>query len=198
MLKRLLIVLVLIAIAAFCVIYLFRYYTKAPAKKAEAANRGAMTQAAFEKLVEKHNAVDSWDQELSRGEPARIAPILTMDLEKVWLTDRPILFIGKIVDIKTEDKADYRLIVERDLYLAAALSRSVLRTPLRVSVLCPKTMIDSFIAANPDYIDAGNGVALIAKIDAVYDLASEGRDSERSGEKVGKGSGLDLQCLRTR
>ena len=158
MLKRFLIIIVLIAIAAFCVIYLVHYNFKAPAKKAAAVTPRAMTQAAFAELAKKHNAIDSWDNELCQGAPARMTPILTMELEKIWLTARPILFIGKITDIKTQDKANYRLIIDRDLYLAALLFVTGLRTRLGVSLLCPKTMVDSFIAANPDYLEAGNGV----------------------------------------
>jgi len=198
MMKRFLIAIVLIAVAAFCVIYLVHYNFSVPAKKAQTVTHGAAAQAVFAELVKKHNAIDSWDNELCQGAPARITPILTMELEKTWLTARPILFIGKITDIKTQDKTNYRLMVDRDLYLAASLSRPVLRADLAVSVLCSKTMVESFIAANPDYLEEGNGVAVIAKIEAIDDMDLTGKDPGRPAGKVGTGIGLELQCLRNR
>lgn len=198
MLKRFLIIIVLMAIAAFCVIYLVHYNSKAPVKKAAAITPTAASQAAYGELAKKHNAIDSWDNELCQGAPARMTPILTMELEKIWLTARPILFIGKITDIKIQDKANYRLIIDRDLYLSASLSRPVLRTRLGVSLLCTKNIVDSFIAANPDYLEAGNGVAVIAKIEAIENAEYADKDTEQGAGKVGMGNGLELQCLRNR
>jgi hypothetical protein len=198
-LKRILIALVVLAIAAFCVVYLIRNPFKAPAPKQEALNRGARTESVSVELVKKYKALDAWDRELCGNEPARITPILTMELEKLWLTDQPILFVGKIIDIKSEDNANYRLTVDRDLYLAAALGRPVLSTDLRISVLCPKSMIESFVKNNPDFLEADNGIGVIAKIDAIEALGkSTDVGAERGSGKVGTGKGLDLVCLRNR
>lgn len=199
MLKRILIAVVIIAIAAFCVIYLIHNPFKAPAPKEETMNRGSRTQFASAELVKKYKALDSWDRKLCGNEPARITPILTMDLEKVWLTDQPILFVGKILDIKAEDSANYRLTVDRDVYLTAALGRPVLSTDLQISVLCPKSMIEAFVKNNPDFLDADNGIGVIAKIDGIEPLEkSADSGADRGFGKVGKGKGLDLMCLRKR
>jgi hypothetical protein len=198
MLRRIVIGLLVVAIAAFCVIYLIRHVFTSPAKTEEAAGRPSAAHVVFAELVKKHNAVDAWDQDLCQGQPARMTPVLTIELEKVWLTDRPILFIGKIVDIKTEDKDNDRLIVDRDIFWAAALSRPLLSTDLQLSVLCPRSMIESFVGANPDYLDAANGVALIAKIETIEPAEGAGRGGGRDFGKVGKGKCIDLMCLRKR
>ena len=196
MLKRILIALLIIAILAFCVYYLITHEFTSPAKKEATANRGGMAQVAFAELLKKHNAVDSWDKDICQGEAARTTPVLTMELEKVWLTDRPILFVGKIRDIKTEDKDNYRLIVDRDIFWAAALSRPLVRTGLEIWALCPKSLLESFVRMNPDYLDAENGIALVVKIDSIEPLEGADKDAGRESGRVGKGKCLDLICLR--
>jgi hypothetical protein len=197
--KRILIGLVVIAAAAFCVIYLIRHEFTSPGKKSEAAARRSVTQVVSSDLVQKNSASDTWDQELCQGQPARLTPVLTMELEKVWLTDRPILFVGKIVDIKTEDKDNDRLIIDRDAFWAATLSRPLLKAALRISVLCPKATVDSFVAANPDYLDPANGIAVVAKIEAVETAAEAPGGAGGPGPvKIGQGRCVDLMCLRKR
>ncbi len=199
MLKRILVALVVIAIAAFCVLYLVHNPFKASAPKEEAMNRGARTQFAYAELVKKEKARDNWDRELCGNEPARLTPILTMELEKAWLTDQPILFLGKVLDIRSEDSGSYRLMVDRDVFLTAALGRPVLSTDLQISVVCPKSMVETFIANNPDYLDANNGIGVIAKIDTIEPLEKSANSGPGLGAgKVGRGKALDLVCLRNR
>ena len=152
MLKRIIIGLLVLALAAFCVVYLIRHVFTSSAKTEEAGGRPSAAHVVFAELVKKHNAVESWDRDLCQGQPARLTPVLTMELEKAWLTERPILFVGKIRDIKTEDKDNYRIIVDRDRYWTASLSRPFIETGLQVSALFSKAAVESFIAANPDFM----------------------------------------------
>ncbi len=198
MLRRFVVGLLVVAIAAFCVFYLVRHGFNVPGKKGEEAAPRTMTQVISTDLVRKNAANDSWDRELCQGQPARQAPVLTMELEKVWLTDRPILFVGKIADVRSEG-GDDRLVVDRDMYWAAMLSRPLLTTDLRISILCPKALLDAFIAANPDYLDPGNGIAVVAKIDSVETVPEAGSaEGGRPSAKTGRGKAIDLVCLRKR
>jgi len=198
MLKRFLVGVLVLAILAFCVFYLIRHGFLSPAKKAGEADRRSASQVVSSELVQRHEANDSWDRELCQGQPARMTPVLTMELEKLWLTDRPILFVGKIVDVRSEG-VDGRLIVDRDMYWTAMLSRPLLTTGLKLSVLCPKAVLDAFVAANPDYLDPGNGIAVVAKIDSVDSgPATGGAEGGPAAAKIGRGRVVDLLCLRKR
>ena len=198
MLRRFLIGVLVLAAAAFCVFYLVRHGFLSSAKKGEGPVPRTMTQVVSTDLVRKNAANDSWDRELCQGQPARQAPVLTMELEKVWLTDRPILFVGKIADVRSEG-GDDRLIVDRDMYWAAMLSRPLLTTGLRISVICPKAIMDAFVAANPDYLDAGNGIAVVAMIDSVETGPTTGAaEGVPAPARVGRGKVVDLLCLRKR
>ncbi|HVP90550.1 MAG TPA: hypothetical protein VMS75_04960 [Terriglobales bacterium] len=198
MLRRFLIGLLVAAIAGFCVLYLVRHGFLSSGKKTEEAAPRTMTQVISADLVRKNAADDSWDRDLCQGQPARQTPVLTVELEKAWLTDKPILFVGKIADVRSEGSDD-RLIVDRDMFWAAMLSRPLLTTGLRISVACPKAVLDAFIAANPDYLDAGNGIAVVAKIESVESGPTTGAaDGVPASAKTGRGKALDLVCLRRR
>ncbi len=198
MLKRIVIGLLALAIAGFCVVYLVRHGFFSAVKKREEAVPRTMTQVISTDLVRKNAANDSWDRELCQGQPARQTPVLTMELEKVWLTDRPILFVGKIADVRLEG-GDDRLIVDRDMFWAAMLSRPLLTTGLRISVVCPKAVMDAFVAANPDYLDPGNGIAIVAKIESVDSgPTTGGAESGPAAAKIGHGKVVDLLCLKKR
>jgi len=57
--------------------------------------------AAISQVVTRHNAISDWEKTLSNGNSYRMSPILTIELEKLWQSDHPILFIGSIKDIST-------------------------------------------------------------------------------------------------
>jgi hypothetical protein len=198
MLRRIVIGLLVLAVAAFCVIYLIRHVFTSPAKTEEAAGRPSAAHVVFAELVSKHNAIDTWDEDLCQGRPARLTPVLTMELEKVWPTERSILFIGKIRDIKTEDKDNYRIMADRDAFWAAAFSRPLIKTDLQVSALFSKAAVESFIATNPDFLDEAAGIALIVKVETIEPAESPGQGAGREHGKVGKGKCVDLLCLRQR
>ena len=62
--------------------------------------------ASVQGIVSRTSAVKDWESQLSNGEGYRFAPILTVELERLWLVENPILFVGTILDIKTHDKVN--------------------------------------------------------------------------------------------
>ena len=198
MFKRFIIALLIIALAALGVLYLIRTRSREQAKKSEAQERAAVGELAFASMVKKHNAIDAWDRDLSRGEPVRTAPVMTMELEKLWLTERPILFAGRIKDVRTEDQNNYRLVISQDVYLTVALARPVVRTALDLSLLCPKSMLEAFIAGHPDYLEPASGLGVIAKIDSVEPASLSEAGLSQVERKTGKGKCLDLMAVRIR
>ena len=77
---------------------------KHEAERAEAKRMEQTIRSSVAEMVSRTNAVDGWDRLLSKGERFRFAPILTVELEKLWLASRPILFIGAIKDIATHNE----------------------------------------------------------------------------------------------
>lgn len=79
----------------------------------EAEKQENATKLAVAKMSKQVNAITDWDKKLSNGESYRFEPILTVELERLWLQQNPILFIGSINDIATHDESHYLLSVER-------------------------------------------------------------------------------------
>ncbi len=104
---------------------------------------------------------------MSRGERFRFDPILTVELEQLWLQQRPILFVGSIKDIATHDNTRYEISVERGRYSSFDY---MFETELQLSLLSEKEHIDYFLKNYPDIFKNygfNNGVAVVARINAI-------------------------------
>lgn len=66
------------------------------ARQAQEEKIEQATRTALSEMVSWSNAVDNSEEILSRGGNYRFDPILTIELEKQWMLQRPILFIGVI------------------------------------------------------------------------------------------------------
>jgi hypothetical protein len=86
------------------------YKAKMEAKKAEKERIEKDVNTAVDQLIKRYNAFDWFKDIESRIE--FFDPILTVELEKLWLTDRPTLFIGTIKDISTFDQKYYMIKIQ--------------------------------------------------------------------------------------
>ena len=184
-------------IAVAVVGYLFNSYTanKATreAERAEAKRNEQATKTAVLQMASRSNAVSDWEANLSKGESFRFEPILTVELERLWLQQRPILFVGSIKDIATHDQSQYVVLVERSLYSGFDY---MFGTELQLSLLSNKEQIDSFLKHHPDlFKDYGfkNGVAVVAHINAIRTTYVPGEEGEREEVKIGDGELIDIQ-----
>jgi len=138
--------------------------------------------AAISELAKRYNADNSWQKTLAKGDDSSFANVLTIELEKYWLIDGPIIFMGSIRDIRSEDLENYRIIV------SSPWPNSILTTAgIQLSLVCPRPIIDLFLKEHPDYFNGlsqvFNRVALVADIDKIgigYD------------DRIGIGKCLDL------
>jgi hypothetical protein len=165
---------------------------KREAEKAEEKRIEKTIKAAVAQLVERNNAVHNWEKELSKGEKFRLEPILTIELERLWLTDRPILFVGSIKDISTIDQDNYRIKIKRNLFSSF---KYMFETELQLLLQCPKQKVDSFLKDYPDlFKDFGykNGVAVVADINETETIIVPGSEGEREEIKIGKGKCIDI------
>lgn len=151
--------------------------------------------ASVQEVVSRTNAVNDWESKLSNGKRYRIEPILTVELEKLWLIERPILFAGSIHDIKTLDDTYYIVIVERSLLSSMG---NMYRTNLQLSLVAPKKQIDIFLKNYPDWnkgIGFNNGFAVIAKINSIETIYISGAKEGREEIKIGHGNMIDVEYL---
>ena len=185
-----------IVIAAAVIGYFINSYTvnkaKREAERAEAERIEQATKTAVSQMASRTNAIPDWEARLSKGERFRFEPILTVELERLWLQQRPILFIGAIKDVATHDDSQYEVLIERSLYGSFDF---MFGTELQLSLLSSKSRIDSFLKEHPDlFKDYGfkNGVAVVARINAIRTVSVPGEEGEREEVKIGDGELLDI------
>ena len=188
---RLLFVLVVLAIVAYLVNgYLERIaLEKADRERRESIERSV--RASVSKMVSQYDALSDWQEKLSQTKSLKTDKILSIDLERLWLIERPILFVGSIQDISTMDGQFYR--VRMKSHRPADPSRLSL-AQLGLELKCAQTMLDSFMEAYPNLL-AGpafpNGVAVIAKIAEIKTRAVSGEES-KDELRIGVGDCLDM------
>jgi len=137
---------------------------------------------AVAQLVSKYNAANDWEDKLRKGINGKSRKILTMELENLWLIDKPILFKGRIKDISNLDADNYVM----------TLNGSWMFNKLTLTLKSPKKMIDSFLSENPKATSGISYVAVIAKvnkIEAKYQKSEEGYEEEI---RTGVGQCIDM------
>ena len=165
---------------------------KSEAERAEAERVEHATKAAVSQMALRTKSVTDWETNLSKGERFRFEPILTVELERLWLQQRPILFIGSIKDIATHDQSQYIVSVERSLFSSFGY---MFGTELQLSLLSNKDRVDSFLIEHPDlFKDFGfkNGVAVVAQINSIRTTYVSGEEGKREEVKIGDGELIDI------
>jgi hypothetical protein len=171
--------------------------------KSEKEGLRESTRAAINKMVSKFDAIDNWDEKLREivGDK-EVREIFTMELQNLWLIDRPILFMGQIEDVANndDDLDTYSISIFYSLY-----NKFDFGSRLLVSLKCPKTLLNSFFREHPKVLSDTNDVAVIAKIKKVsthfervmkiYKKGPEEQDREEYKEREFVGIGLCLDII---
>jgi hypothetical protein len=190
--KKVIWIIVVLAIAGYFVNSYLQKRAKREAERAEAERIEQNIKSSVAEMVSRTNAVDGWDRQLSKGERFRFDPILTIELEKLWLVNRPILFIGAIKDIATHNEVHYIVSVEKSLFGSFDY---MFDTELQLSLISPKQRIDSFLNQHPNLFKKygfNNGVAVIAKVNAIRTIYIPGEEGERDEVRIGDGELVDI------
>lgn len=190
MVKKAFWVLVAIAILGYLVNSYIENRAKEEAERVAALEGEGAIRAALAKMVRGTNAKDDWDEELTKGEGIRLGNILTIELENLWIGDRPILFNGSIEDIATIDENKYRVIISRNI-----LSYPMLLTGLLLDLQCDRAMVDPILKSHPElFEDLGlnNRVAVVAKINSIRTDYRTDEEGEKNETRIGQGSCVDI------
>lgn len=178
-----------LAIAGYFVNSYLEKSSKREGERAEQKRIEQTTKSLVAEMISRTNAIDGWEHQLSKGEECRVEPILTVELEKLWLVNRPILFIGAIKDIGTQNESHYTVLVEW-----GSLNHMFV-TELQLSLSSPKGRIDAFLKQHPDLFKEygfNNGVAVIARVNGIRTVYVSGKEGERNEAKIGEGELVDI------
>jgi hypothetical protein len=142
-----------------------------------------MKRATVAQLASKHNAIYDWEDRLRKDGGGNVKKILSYELEKLWLSDRPIVFKGRIKDISNLDNNNYLVLIDGTSGLSKQLS---------LYLISSKSIKDSFIVAYPKAASSFSSVAVVAKINKVETKFRDTGDNDKYEIRAGAGNCLDI------
>ena len=190
--KKIIWIIVALVIGGYFVNSYLENEAKRDAERAEAKRVKQTIKPAVAEMVSRTGAVDDWESSLSKGEKFRLSPIFTVELEKLWLENQPILIIGNIKEIATYNESHYIVLIKRNFLFGYMFG-----TELQLSLLSSKERIDSFLKQHPDlFKDNGygfsNGVAVIARVKTIRTTYVPGEEGEREEVRIGEGELVNI------
>ena len=182
-LKKLAWIVPLVIVAA----YLWNDYQDNEEKKAKLAAERRAIQESVHNLASRSGAVTDWEEKLSGEEKIRLDPVLTAELQQLWIGSQPILFVGAIEDIAILSKEEYVIFV---MHEEMSSSYMFVSTPLGVRLRCHKELAEHLLRnIQKDKDTLFRGVAIIARIDSIS--TEEGTENA----KIGHGECIDVLYL---
>ena len=190
--KRLLWVVIVFAVGAYFLNGYLQDQAKERAKKEEAERFERSVRSDVARMVSKFDAVSDWPEKLLKGKSVGYEKILTVELEKLWVDQGPILFIGSIKDISTGSEGTYNLRIGRS---ELGISKYRFDDDLGLELKCMSYILDSFLQEHPDlFSDFGfnNGVAVVADVKEIRTQYFMGEEGTREEMRIGVGDCLAI------
>lgn len=190
--KRAFWILVVVAVGAWFITSSIDSRREREAERAESQKETDALKDSLFALATRHNANSDWVEELSGGKSYRLKPVLTIELEKLWIEQSPILFVGAINDIASDGDEEYIVTFERGL---SSNLGHLFGSELRLRLSSDKAVIDKFLHNHSDLFDDygfRNGVAVIATVHAIRSHQYAGEDGVLIEEKIGHGRIVEL------
>ncbi len=188
--KKIIWAIVAVAIAGYFINSHFEDESKRKVEELKTKKSEEVIRTAVKKMVSRSNAVYDWALHLEKGKKY-FSPIFTIDLESVWLTKRPILFIGVIKDIATLDKLNYTIELKRGFHHGEYY---VFGEKMEVSLRSSKKIIDSFLKKHPN-LNYYDNLAVIARINNIRAVSFLGEDGLMEEVRIGEGKLLDIKYI---
>jgi hypothetical protein len=190
-LKVALLLLGVAAVLAYCGNSQYQDYIS---KKERKARNDIETQAMIESLrriATTHNAKVAWAKELAGKESVRISPIMSAELQHVWLTGTPILFVGTLRDISQNADGSYQVQLQYDMVSEEYL---FLSTEILLNARCAAEQTAPLLkmAKDPSRLGVLADAAVVGTVSSIS--SNQVRDSE--GEEITQLSGI-ATCLET-
>jgi len=141
----------------------------------------------IKKRAKELDADYSWTKEVDKILEKNFV-LLSYQLEKLWIIDKPILFLGEIIDVKRESESSYVFKIKKSLH------EPVLVFNLELRISCENKTAKKFI----NYMDAHKtefefekSIAVLAKINSIEN-ETRIEDGTSNDVKIGIGNCVDL------
>lgn len=186
MLKKILWAVLLVAVVAWGLNSRHQNQIKKEQRIVEENQRKNRVIAKISKLKEETESTFNWLGVLKGDEEFRLNRVLTIELEKAWIENGPILFHGVLEDIATISDGQYIVKLEEGLWN----DHGILFTELRLNLNASVEVVDELIQQHPELLDEysiANGITVSASISSVKTSTETNEDGESEEIKTGIG-----------
>jgi len=177
MLKRAAISLIAVALIGYAISAILEAKEKERIREREYKAEQDAFEEQLKMFVVSHGADGDWQERLFKDKDM-MSEVMTIEVEPFWLGDRPVLFNGKLIDVKSHDDKYY--IVKLRQTIMQKIEHSLM-VHFGMDVLAEKSMVDKLLHDNPDIMDAFNvftTLHAIVKIDSIKTVVeSDGGDT---------------------
>jgi hypothetical protein len=170
------------------------------ASKERQAIQQAKRQAQLEsvtKMAINANAITNWPERLSNEKRTRTSPVMTSELQQLWLVDRPILFIGKIRDAARNPDGTYQINIHQESFDGPV---HFLQNEFRLSLRCHSTLVAGIIETmkTRKHDTLWPDIAVAAAIERVERSIENSMDDRSSAIQLGIGKCVEVLQLTER
>ena len=157
---------------------------RSAATKKHAEDRQAAAKLIVNDLARKSGAIVDWKEQLGSTDFAALNRVYSVDVERILISQKPVLFLGVLEDVASDDQKNDSLFI-RD--------KSLFFPEIRLHLTCPKVVVDSLLMAvkkDKESLYAGGiaVTALIAKVD--HQMFFDGKETHHIF--IGQGKCVDI------
>ena len=145
----------------------------------------------------KNRAAVDWPLRLARDNRFGNSPVLSIELQDLWINGKPILFVGTVTDIVRTSKETVLLSIDYGWADPIFGQGTLFSTILRVKAQCANALAAPLIAAASSsvaYLPFSN-VALVANIDMIESSTERGEKGEPIEVRTGTGKCIDIVLI---
>ncbi len=147
--------------------------------KAQEEEETAALVAKLHQLARQHEAEINWVSKLDDESQVRLTPVMSVELQDIWVNAAPILFIGTLMDIARNRDGSYQVLLK---YAPLSGGSYLLRTELFLSARCSSEQAIPLLKTVKETYSPtvfGN-VAIIGKVLGIR--SKQARDSDGDDE----------------
>ena len=168
------------------------YQLRERVRREAAAARASATKTEVLRMAARSSAVVDWPLRLAPDHSFRMSQVHTAELQSLWISQRPILFVGRIEDIARSTPGTSLITVTFD---DMAQSHASVGTRLQLRVECPDDVVGPLFSSVTRPAPLGADAALVARITGVEQSVSRGETGDLDRVLVGVGTCSDAMHL---
>jgi hypothetical protein len=133
----------------------------------------------------KHRADAEWPGKLAGKDGRRLSPVMSAELQDLWMTGAPMLLVGNVRDIARDSDGSFRVLVE---YSEFGLRHSF-STKIGMNLKCSPEITGPLLDASKRkiYTSIFPDTAVVAKVDSVTAERVPATDGDSQVRLLGQG-----------